>query len=787
MALCLVYCLIAPKEFESTGKVELRGAPDSPATDRREAAPLASSSGGQVQLETLANVLRSERLAWDVVTAFKLYRQRGFSRRSEQYPADFNPDGMTSGEKDYVLRRFRESLTVESLPHTLVLAVRFRSHDPVLSASVVNQLIAAYLREETASRVQTTQAQTEWLNARLQEMKAQIDRDDARLADFQKANGILGLSEMNAGGRSAEVSAIGATTAIDTLSHEVANATAERLLREAEYKASVAGDPELVIASGQRDSFSASPERALLQQARARRSELELERAQLEVEHGPNYPRLAEIRQQISEADLQIKNAKERLVESFRTAWKTSAHREELVRKSLDDAAEAGLKVSGAALTYLTMREEASANREAYVRIKQQSEEASLAAGSRGSAVSVIDYARAPSKPSSPNLILDMAITMFVALWVSLSAALAREAVRKKTVGVSVLAAIALLSHSASHSQAPTPSTSGLPTGVARIPQSTEVKSIPSPKDAPKVWNGGIALDGAQGIQPRLAAEQMVSDAPIVTGDMLEVREAHAAEMHATVRVSQEGTVVLPLAGEVKVSGLDERGAAHAIENALTEKGMLLHPQVTVLVIAYAGQDISVLGEVVRPGVYGYAVHHRLLDLISAASGLSQNAGRLVSITHRNEQEKPQVVVLDPAGAEGERNPELLPGDTVQVGRAGLVYVVGDVIRPGGFAVDQTQAMTVVQALSLAWGPSQNAALKKAVLIREQAGGRTITTLNLKRMLRGLDPDLPVRDRDILFVPDSMAKNLLNRSMESVIQSAAGVSIYSGLVYSQRF
>ena len=92
-----------------------------------------------------------------------------------------------------------------------------------------------------------------------------------------------------------------------------------------------------------------------------------------------------------------------------------------------------------------------------------------------------------------------------------------------------------------------------------------------------------------------------------------------------------------------------------------------------------------------------------------------------------------------------------------------------------------------MQALSLAWGPGQNASLSKAVLIREQPGGRTLTTLNLKRMLRGLDPDQPIHDRDILFVPDSMAKNLWNRTMESVIQSAAGVSIYAGLVYSQRF
>jgi protein involved in polysaccharide export with SLBB domain len=112
---------------------------------------------------------------------------------------------------------------------------------------------------------------------------------------------------------------------------------------------------------------------------------------------------------------------------------------------------------------------------------------------------------------------------------------------------------------------------------------------------------------------------------------------------------------------------------------------------------------------------------------------------------------------------------------------------VGDVIRPGGFTVDPAQELTVLQAVSLAWGPSQNAALQKALLIREQKGGRIVTTLNLRRMLRGQDPDLPIRERDILFVPDSAAKNLINRTMESVVQSVAGVSIYAGLVYSQRF
>jgi polysaccharide export outer membrane protein len=216
---------------------------------------------------------------------------------------------------------------------------------------------------------------------------------------------------------------------------------------------------------------------------------------------------------------------------------------------------------------------------------------------------------------------------------------------------------------------------------------------------------------------------------------------------------------------------------------------MLLHPLVSVLVTSYAGQDVSVLGEVVRPGVYPFTLHHRLLDLISAASGLAPNAGRLVNVFHRSDAKTPHPVVLDPSGTDTavDHNPELAPGDTVQVSRAGLVYVVGDVQRPGGFPVDPAQGLTVVQALSLAWGPSQNAAMGKALLIREQKGGRTLTSLNLKRMLHGQEPDQQVRDRDILYVPDSTAKNIWNRTMESAIQSAIGVTIYSALVYSQRY
>jgi polysaccharide export outer membrane protein len=443
------------------------------------------------------------------------------------------------------------------------------------------------------------------------------------------------------------------------------------------------------------------------------------------------------------------------------------------------------MRLNSAATKYAVMRQEADRNQELYLNVHAKAEEAGLAAGIGASNLIVVDDARQPLRPVSPNLTVDLAITFFVGLWLAVGGALLLETLRPMHARAGVAASLLCLcifAHGQAHGQAPTPNTSGLPSGVAHLPATQDTRPLPDAKSAPAVWGSGAAGPAVTGNGTNAAP--MV--APIGPGDMIEASEYHTPEFHALVRVSAAGTVMLPLVGEIVVEGKSEEDAARAIDAALMAKGMLLHPQVTVLVTAYAGEDVTVLGEVARPGVYPLAVHHRLLDLISAAAGLTPAAGSLVTIEHRDAQ-APQAVVLHARGAETAQNPELAPGDTVEVQKAGLVYVIGDVLRPGGFPVDPAQRLTVVQALTLAWGPTQNASLGKALLIREQNDGRTVTALNLKRLLRGEDPDLPIEDRDILFVPDSVAKNLWNRTMESVVQSAAGVSIYAGLVYSQRF
>lgn len=793
--LCLVYCLITPNQYEAGGKVELRTGPASSLSiGSADSLVSASLLSAPLELETVAGELRSDQLAWRVITGMRLYQAPGFRGSFARRFRRFRPDAPSPEAQAWLLERFSRHLRVETIPRTLLIEIRFHSRDAALSAAVVNGLIGDYEEQDSESQIDSTAKASSWLNRQLQDLKAGVDADEQRLAEFETAHGIVATPQTTANGEAGETEHSSAALEIDELSRQLVAATTDRILAEAEYRAATQGDPERVIAADPRLAEESNGfATAALQQIHARRSDLEQEAAQLGAEHGPNFPRVVEIDRQLQDLDRQNKQEDTKLLDRFHSNWQTAADREQLARQSLAQATAEALKSNRAASEYAMMRQEANASHELYLQVLDKVEEAGLAAGVHSSNIRVIDPARQPVKPSSPDLPLDLAITFFAGLWVAVGGVLllreSPESMRSSAQRVMPLLLLLVAAGVALHAQAPTPSTSGLPTGVASFPQTVERRSLPDPKESPQVWDVPAAPVSTGATAGAASVLAVAVPGPIGPGDMLDISESHTPEFHSSVRVSATGTVTLPMVAEVHVGGMDDLAAAHAIEAALLSKGMLLHPLVSVLVLSSAGQDVSVLGEVAHPGVYPYTVHHRLLDLISAASGLGSNAGRLVNIYHANDPRTPHPVVLDPTGTDtaGNHNPELSPGDTVQVSRAGLVYVVGDVIRPGGFPVDPVQGLTVVQALSLAWGPSMNAATSKAILIREQSDGRTLTTLNLKRMLRGQDPDELVRDRDIIYVPDSVGRNLWNRTMESAIQSAIGVTIYSALVYSQRY
>lgn len=126
-----------------------------------------------------------------------------------------------------------------------------------------------------------------------------------------------------------------------------------------------------------------------------------------------------------------------------------------------------------------------------------------------------------------------------------------------------------------------------------------------------------------------------------------------------------------------------------------------------------------------------------------------------------------------------QENPVILPGDTVIVAKAGVVYVIGDVLKPGGFLIDNNSPISVMQSITLAGGWDKTAALSKTKLIRKTSEGREEVDLDLKHVTYGSQADINVKDGDILFVPSSIGKTMTYRGIEAAITITGGLLIYT--------
>jgi polysaccharide biosynthesis/export protein len=260
-------------------------------------------------------------------------------------------------------------------------------------------------------------------------------------------------------------------------------------------------------------------------------------------------------------------------------------------------------------------------------------------------------------------------------------------------------------------------------------------------------------------------------------GDLLEVNVYGVPELSTKARVSNSGDVYLPLISYVHVADLSAEEAQALIEKRLSDGGFLKNPHVSLFIDEYSSQAITVLGEVAKPGPYPIMGERRLYDLISAAGGLTEKAGRTVTISHRTTPDQPVTVRLGEGLAQtSESNVPVKPGDTIVVQRAGIVYVVGDVGKPSGFLMDN-DSLTVLKAIALAGGTNRTAKLNGAKIIRKTPEGMQETAIPLKNILQAKAADVPMRADDILFVPGSAGKAAAYRGVEAVLQAATALSI----------
>ncbi len=261
-------------------------------------------------------------------------------------------------------------------------------------------------------------------------------------------------------------------------------------------------------------------------------------------------------------------------------------------------------------------------------------------------------------------------------------------------------------------------------------------------------------------------------------GDLIEINVYNVPELTSKVRVSNSGEVYLPLIDYVHVEGLSQEEAQGVIEKRLADGGFVRNPHVTIFVDEASSQGVVVLGEVTKPGIYPNTADHKLYEMISQAGGFTQNASRKIAILRKGENQPIRLDLPRNLADDLKANIEIMPGDTITIPRAPIIYVVGDVGRPSGLLVDNG-SLTVLQALALAGGTNHTAKLGGARIIRKGPNGMFETKVEIKKMLEAKTPDLALQADDILFVPVSGGKVLAGKTLDMAMAAATAVTIYS--------
>jgi polysaccharide export outer membrane protein len=246
------------------------------------------------------------------------------------------------------------------------------------------------------------------------------------------------------------------------------------------------------------------------------------------------------------------------------------------------------------------------------------------------------------------------------------------------------------------------------------------------------------------------AHAQGQADYPLGAGDTIRVQVFQNPDLTIETRVSERGSITYPLIGAVELGGLSVAAAEKKIADALQTGGFIQKPQVNIALIQIRGNQVSVLGQVARPGRFPLeTVNTRLSDMLANAGGATSGGDDIAIVTgvrdgklFRKEVDIPSIFLAEKL----QDNMLLQGGDTIYVHRAPVFYIYGEAQRSGSYRIER--GMTVMQALAQGGGPNARGSEKRLRLHRKQANGS----------IQQIEPQLtdPVLPNDVIYVKESI-------------------------------
>jgi polysaccharide export outer membrane protein len=291
--------------------------------------------------------------------------------------------------------------------------------------------------------------------------------------------------------------------------------------------------------------------------------------------------------------------------------------------------------------------------------------------------------------------------------------------------------------------------------------------------------SSGTSTSSPAGTSTSTSTHRLLADSNVKLGpgDLVEVSVFGVPDLATKTRITGAGDIYLPLIDYVHVADLTTDEAQDLIQKRLEDGGFVRGAHVSIFVDESASQAVMMVGEVNHPGPYPAIGNRRLFDMISTAGGLTDKAGRAVTIErHGDPADKLELTLSSSLAEDTKNNVDVYPGDTIIVSRAGIVYVVGDVGHPSGFLIEDTQ-LSVLKALALAGGSTRTSSLGKSRILRQTPNGVQEIPIDMKKVLYAKAPDVALVKGDVLFIPGSAAKAAAYRTAEAAVSMTTALAV----------
>jgi succinoglycan biosynthesis transport protein ExoP len=385
--------------YDAVGRIALNRESEQPLPFKDSSNPV-TDEDYTIAMETQVRILHSDNLAMRVIRKLGLDSNPSFTGVAKPQSAAGDlattAPSIDTRQESELINNFRAGLKVATVNNTRLIEIHYLSPNPHLAADIVNGIVNSYIEQNYQTKFESAMQTSDWLSRQLADLKLKVETSQEKLIRFQREKGIVGIDEKQNL----------TTSKLDELSKELSATEADRIQKEANYELAATGNPELMARSPSE----------MLGHLRERESSLKQEYVQLKTQFGAGYPKVVEVKNQLDEVQSDINAEVKRMATQIKNEYLAAQQRENMVLARMEGQKREANELNQNAIEFNILKRDVDANRQLYEGLLQKLKEASLEAGMHSNNIRVVDSARVPLSPSSPDIPRNLGIGLILGL-----------------------------------------------------------------------------------------------------------------------------------------------------------------------------------------------------------------------------------------------------------------------------------------------------------------------------------------------------------------------------------